>query len=304
MEGSDVSRRNLWQGGCAMVAGLSSRQVSGPAYVPAGLSPEGDNPASDGGRADPGDIGPPEAEVPWDDNAELIPPDAQNITGKLLNLQMLNSCVTPSENFCRVKHHRVLQSCCHVGDRRRQRQRAVKPVAGRHRLSRTTLSLVFGAVFAVLTITSGPVHASQPVREAFDVDSSFVVDDLCDFPIMVDAHFEGTNVFYVDHSDTLRRISVHVREQDTFSANGTVLVGLPFRFNQEILFDENGVVEHAYASGVVEWVPLPDGTIYHAAGRIDFVLHGTNYVIVPGLGHTGRRGPLLRRVSMTPQSTI
>ena len=195
-------RRNLWKGGCAMVAGLSSRQVSGPAYVPAASVPRATTP-----------------------RRMMAVPAAMSAT---------------------------------VGVRGNGLARPAQPVGivfrGRRCLSR------FLAKLSVPTITSGPVHVLQPVREPFDVDSSFAVDDLCDFPIMVDAHLEGTNAFYVDHSETLRRISVHVREQDTFSANGTVLVGLPFRFNQEILFDENGVVEHAYASGVVEWVPLPDGT--------------------------------------------
>jgi hypothetical protein len=281
---SDVAHPTLAKGSGATVAGRCSRQMAGPADVIAGLGPEGDTVAPDEGGVDPGDTR-ARVNVSSDDKAEAMTPHAPFTASGPLDCEGLISCLIPSGSPFLVHHDGLRQSFCRVGVHRRRTHRTGEAgVTSRCRRSRTMLSLVFGAMFGAMAITSGPVHASQPVREPFDDVFSFEVDDLCDFAIMVDAHLEGANTFYVDGNDTLRRISVHVREQDTFSANGTVLVGLPFRFNQEILFDANGVVEHAFASGIVEWVPLPDGTTYHAAGRIDFVLHGTNYVIVPDWG--------------------
>jgi hypothetical protein len=68
------------------------------------------------------------------------------------------------------------------------------------------------------------------------------------------------------------RIKDHVVEQDVFSANDETLTGLPFTFNIQVLF-EDGEVTHVYASGLVERVPLPDGTVFLSAGRLDFAAH-------------------------------
>ena len=64
-----------------------------------------------------------------------------------------------------------------------------------------------------------------------------------------------------------QRIQIHVVEQDVFTANGQTLTGLPFTFNIRVLF-EDGEVTHVYASGLVERVPLPDGTVFLSPGRL------------------------------------
>ena len=51
---------------------------------------------------------------------------------------------------------------------------------------------------------------------------------------------------------------------------------------------EDGEVTHVYASGLVERVPLPDGTVFLSAGRLDFAAHpGSEFRIVPDVGRSG-----------------
>src|SRR5262249_54436714 len=45
----------------------------------------------------------------------------------------------------------------------------------------------------------------------------------------------------------LTRIFVHEVEQDTYTANGRTLVGTPFTFNEQVLFDSSGNVTHDFA---------------------------------------------------------
>jgi hypothetical protein len=76
---------------------------------------------------------------------------------------------------------------------------------------------------------------------------SIVVTDVCAFPINVDGTISGTETDYVDESGALTRIFVHEVEQDTYTANGRTLVGTPFTFNEQVLFDSSGNVTHHFA---------------------------------------------------------
>ena len=111
--------------------------------------------------------------------------------------------------------------------------------------------------------------------------------DICSFPVTINATFVGTETTFYDQSGEVTRIQIHNVEQDVFSANGQTLTGLPFTFNLRVLF-EDGEVTHVYASGLVERVPLPDGTVFLSAGRLDFAAHpGSDFRIVPDVGRSG-----------------
>jgi hypothetical protein len=117
---------------------------------------------------------------------------------------------------------------------------------------------------------------------------SIVVTDVCAFPINVDGTISGTETDYVDESGALTRISVNEVEQDTYTANGRTLVGTPFTFNEQVLFDSSGNVTHHYASGLIEKITLPDGSLFISAGRLDFTQHpGVRFILSPDMGHTG-----------------
>jgi hypothetical protein len=146
------------------------------------------------------------------------------------------------------------------------------------------LSLIALGTTAVL---AQPAAAVEPTREPIDQTVTSVVGDICSFPVTIIATLVGTETTFYDQNGAVTRIQIHVVEQDVFSANGKTLTGLPFTFNIRVLF-EDGEVTHVYASGLVERVPLPDGTVFLSAGRLDFAAHpGAEFRIVPDVGRSG-----------------
>jgi hypothetical protein len=136
-------------------------------------------------------------------------------------------------------------------------------------------------------ILAQPAAAIEPTRAPIDGTITSTIDDICSFPVTITATFAGTETTFYDQGGEVTRIKDHIVEQDVFSANGESLTGLPFTFNLQVLF-EDGEVTHVYASGVVERVPLPDGTVFHSAGRLDFAAHpGSDFRIVPDVGRSG-----------------
>jgi hypothetical protein len=150
------------------------------------------------------------------------------------------------------------------------------------RLTAVFLVAVGAVIFALSAV------ADRPTVIPFEFTFSIVVTDVCAFPINVVGTLSGTETDYVDESGALTRISFHDVEQDTYTANGKTLVGIPFTFNEQVLFDSNGNVTHHYASGLVETIPLPDGSLFISAGRLDFTQHpGGQFILSPDMGHTG-----------------
>jgi hypothetical protein len=148
------------------------------------------------------------------------------------------------------------------------------------------------ALLSLLTLSATgvlahPAAAVEPTRIPIDDTITSVVEDICDFPVTITATLVGTETTFYDQSGEVTRIQIHVVEQDVFTANDETLTGLPYTFNIQVLF-EDGEVTHVYASGVVARVPLPDGTVFLSAGRLDFVAHpGAEFRIVPDVGRSG-----------------
>jgi hypothetical protein len=132
-----------------------------------------------------------------------------------------------------------------------------------------------------------PAAAVPPTREPFEATTIVVAEDICSFPVTIAATQVGTETTFYDQSGDVTRILVHNVEQDVFTANGKSLTGLPYTFNIDVLF-EDGEVTNVFASGVVARVPLPDGTVFLSAGRLDFEAHpGSQFRIVPDVGRSG-----------------
>ena len=151
------------------------------------------------------------------------------------------------------------------------------------RLTAVFLVAVGAVIFALTAL------ADRPTRTPFTgLTFSSVLTDVCAFPINVDSIISGTEIDYVDQTGALTRIYLHQVEQDTFTANGKTLVGTPFTFNTEVLFDSSGNVTHIFGNGLVETIPLPDGSLFISAGRLDFTQHpGVKFILSPDMGHTG-----------------
>jgi hypothetical protein len=126
---------------------------------------------------------------------------------------------------------------------------------------------VSAAVFAL------PAAADSPTKSEYPLHLSGVLTDVCSFPINVDSQISITEIDFFDKSGALTRITQHQVAHDTYTANGKTLVGIPYTFNFEIVFDSSGNVMHVYSDGVMEKVPLPDGGLFIAAGRFDFLAH-------------------------------
>ena len=151
------------------------------------------------------------------------------------------------------------------------------------------LRIIIFALVVAAAVFASAAAADRPTRTEFaGVTFSSVLTDVCTFSVNVDSTVSGTEIDYVDTSDAVTRVFFHQVEQDTFAANGKTLVGIPFTFNIEILFDSSGNVTHVFADGVVEKIPLPDGSLFVSAGRADFAAHpGVNFLISPDKGNPG-----------------
>jgi hypothetical protein len=150
------------------------------------------------------------------------------------------------------------------------------------RLTAVFLVAVGAVIFAFSAL------AVPPTRTAFEgVTGSNVLTDVCAFPVNVDWTVSGTEIDYFDQSGTLTRIFLHQTEQDTFTANGRTLVGTPFQFNFDALFDSDGNVTQAFTDGVVETIRLPDGTLFISAGRTDWTQRLGGWVLSPDMGNSG-----------------
>ena len=134
-------------------------------------------------------------------------------------------------------------------------------------------------IFAAVAASRAAADAPTIVSRQFDNTS--VVTDICAFPVT--ARFVGTfrSMRFFDENGTPTMWVGQTTEQDTFSANGKTLTGVPYKYETRILFDSSGNVTHNSSSGIVERVPLPDGrTVFLSAGRIDFMDHPDAQLVI------------------------
>jgi hypothetical protein len=154
---------------------------------------------------------------------------------------------------------------------------------------RRLILIVAAAVLGAAAFVQSAV-ADAPIKEDFSFsDATSVLTDVCSFPVTVVFSGTGTETDFFDRDGNLTRIEVHQVEQDVFTANGKTLVGLPYTFNIQVLFDpQTGEVTHVFASGIVSRVPLPGGDFFLTAGRADFAAHpGVDFLVQPDVGLQG-----------------
>ena len=145
------------------------------------------------------------------------------------------------------------------------------------------------AVLASLTtglVAAAPAGAVAPVTTPLVATATTVADDLCAFPVTITSTFDGTQRAYFTAGGQLTRIDFHFVEQDVFTANGVTLTGDPF-VNEQLSYFTDGQLVHDFEVGVIERVPLPDGSTFLSAGRVDFIPHGPGVIITPDVGRSG-----------------
>lgn len=152
--------------------------------------------------------------------------------------------------------------------------------------STACLVVVFGAaislaVFAPMAVADAPTITQSALSE------TNVLTGACSFPITVDSTGSVVLTEFFDDSGVLTRASAHLKEQDTFTANGKSLTGLPYANEVEATFDSSGNITQQYGEGVIEKVLLPDGSFFLSAGRFSFGAgNSTEFTLTPDTGAT------------------
>lgn len=125
-------------------------------------------------------------------------------------------------------------------------------------------------LFAASTAFAQSALAAPPTTAHFTTsgDLTLAAGTLCDFPIEFGATQDFTTTTFYDNSGVISMRITEGFEQDTFSANGKVLLGDPYHFTFRSQF-ENGVRVSRDGMGVAELVHLPDGGTFVVAGRVD-----------------------------------
>jgi len=147
---------------------------------------------------------------------------------------------------------------------------------------------VLAAVGLCLAVMAPAVVASAPTKSEFTFPSTDPLTGVCPFEVTVDSTVNLTLLDFVDKSGASTRENGHVVEQNAFSANGKSLTSLPHTFEFEATLDSAGAFTHFIEHGVLARVPLPDGSVFLAAGRVDFVPHGSpSFLFTPDQGTSG-----------------
>jgi hypothetical protein len=160
-----------------------------------------------------------------------------------------------------------------------------------------TLGMVLATSF--LLAANSQATADTPTKTPFSFIADLVMTDVLPFPVNIHSIISGTQTVFVDdETGLITRIFIHQNEQDTFSANGKTLEGLPFTFNVEVDFDSSGNLTHIWTDGIVEKIPLPDGTLFIGAGRFDQLAHpGATFFITADKGNPGKIAALTAALS-------
>ena len=148
--------------------------------------------------------------------------------------------------------------------------------------------IALAAVGFSMAIMAPAIMASAPTKSEFTFPSTDPLTGVCPFEVTVDSTVNLTLLDFVDSSGVITRENGHVVEQNTFSANGKSLTSLPHTFAFVATLDSTGAFTHFFEQGVLARVPLPDGSLFLAAGRVDFVPHGSpSFLFTPDSGTSG-----------------
>jgi hypothetical protein len=143
-------------------------------------------------------------------------------------------------------------------------------------VTRRALRIIGAAMLAVpLVMAFAPTAtASASHRIAFSEDfPPTVVNDICAFPVTVSGHRDAVANVLDSHN------VIHYTEQDMLSANGHTLTSLPLRYNTY------ASTTRLVSSGVVAKIPLENGHLFLAAGRVDFSLPHGDFILTADFGN-------------------
>jgi hypothetical protein len=113
--------------------------------------------------------------------------------------------------------------------------------------------------------------ATPPQKWHYSYDGPGGIDTtLCGFEVTITILVgEVDQTIYLDASGNLiTKVVEHGLQQDAFSANGKTLTGRSYRYTDTTYYDQ-GLPTYTVAEGVLEKVPLPGGSLFISAGRVN-----------------------------------
>jgi hypothetical protein len=147
-----------------------------------------------------------------------------------------------------------------------------------------------GAILLCVLSAPNVASAARPVRDSFTAEFSNTVTGICEFPVTVGSTLAVTETDFFDNSGIQTSSHFAITETDVFTANGNTLTGLPYHTSLRAVLDPSDSTHQlsAVATGVQSRIPLPDGSTFLSAGRIDFVGHPDEmFVLTPDTGRSG-----------------
>ena len=121
------------------------------------------------------------------------------------------------------------------------------------------------------SIAASPAAADSPTH-GMDIFTGYLeYTDGCTFTIYEKYTQNYTYTDFFDKNGTWTWTIAHITEVSTYTANGKTLISLPYKYEWKIVADSNGNLTHLYMMGVQLKVPLPDGSVFFSAGRLDWL---------------------------------
>jgi hypothetical protein len=141
-------------------------------------------------------------------------------------------------------------------------------------VARTVGAAMLAVPLALAFAPTATASASTPQRIVFSEDfPPTPVNDICSFPVTVSGHRDAVANVLDSHN------VIHYTEQDVLSANGHTLTSLPFTYNTY------ASTTRLVSSGVVAKIPLENGHLFLAAGRVDFSLPHGDFILTADFGN-------------------
>jgi len=126
------------------------------------------------------------------------------------------------------------------------------------------------AALGAIAVLAPTAAAAPPVKSEFSFSDVGTIEGTCAFPLTVEANGSASEIDFFDNSGALTRTQLHATERTTFSAHGTSLTTVPFTYNVDL----SGDFSAGFIIGVIAKVPLPDGSLFISAGRVDYAARG------------------------------
>jgi hypothetical protein len=151
-------------------------------------------------------------------------------------------------------------------------------------MRRTLASLVTGVLGACLSLVPAAAEADRGGnRSPVDFHGTYVVNDLCGFPVTIEAHVTGSVVTVDTHNGSILR--AHLNSQEIYSANGNSLSG-SYTYQVQNTFDADGNIVKNTQTGTIVRATLPNGETFMVAGLADSLAQSTDFTVVPLHGVT------------------